>query len=207
MPGLEEDDSSEGEEAEEVEPQRSAGGDASRLDQVSADTWEIPGDIIIREHHTPRTKLFVPEDADFPTPGKYIDILRTTETNIEEKAEAEIKDFWTEVGPRKLSVPWTGRTLFQILRPKPPDGKKWVAGRLTKIQATTRPDSIWPEIWQRMSAKQKKEEIEAWSNQKPLRDEARKKKYIFHILGDDIDEYNKVLKEAKESIQYRAPRR
>jgi len=185
--------------AEEGQPSDS--GNAEHPDIVAeADTWIMSGDTVIRKHDTPRTTLFVPQEADCPIPLKYIDILRTTETSISERAEAEIRDFWTAAGARTLSGPWTGRTVFYLLRPKPPPGKKWVEGRLTKIQATTRPDSVWPEIWSRMSKKNKQKEIDAWSKEGPARDEERKKRGIIHVPDAEVDDFNRIVADAKEKL-------
>ena len=50
---------------------------------------------------------------------------------------------------------WT--TKFTLLNEKPPLGYMWSGERLRKVQATTRPDDLWPEIWSNMSkAAQKK---------------------------------------------------
>ena len=60
---------------------------------------------------------------------------------------------------RHLSHVWTGRTRFTILRPSPPDGFKWCEGRSTRVQKTTRPENIWPEVWQSLSNTNKQKEI------------------------------------------------
>ena len=49
------------------------------------DTWRITRDLLIITHNKPRTKLFQPTDANCPIPIKYIDIMRTTETDLVEK--------------------------------------------------------------------------------------------------------------------------
>ena len=59
---------------------------------------------------------------------------------------------------KELSGQWAGKTYIKIMRPEPPPGKKWVLGRLTRIQKTTRPDSVWPELWTSFSPKEKKKE-------------------------------------------------
>ena len=47
---------------------------------------------------------------------------------------------------------------FTLLNEKHPKGYMWSGRRHTKIQATLRPDYVWPEIWPDMSkAAQKKE--------------------------------------------------
>lgn len=159
---------------EEEEPQteasdQEASGDAPPQEiKLEPDTWSITDDLLIRHHNTPRTKLFMPDEIECPLPLKYLDILRRTETDSDYQVERTIRDFWIEAGPRELSTAWVGRTCFTMLRPKPPSGYKWVEGRLTKMQQTNRPDSVWPEMWQHMSKKQKKCEIEEWEKESKL---------------------------------------
>ena len=62
-------------------------------------------------------------------------------------SESTIDDMWTEAMGINLSEEWTGTTRFQILRTRHLEGYKWVKGRSTKIQETTRPDSFWPVAW------------------------------------------------------------
>ena len=124
------------------------------------DFWILTRDLLIRYHNVPRDKLFVPDAADCPIPLKYLDVMRVTETDLDTKAERRIPDIWTDNTDgnpsRDLSSPWVGRTMFDILRPRPPPGMKWVEGRLTRVQSTTRPDNVWPESWELMSRKMQK---------------------------------------------------
>ena len=39
-----------------------------------------------------------------------------------------------------------GKTIFYILRPPAPPGYSWVQGLSTKIQTTSHPDNILPEV-------------------------------------------------------------
>ena len=45
---------------------------------------------------------------------------------------------------------WTGFTQFILLEEKPPNGCLWSGGGLTKRQATSRPDYLWPELWTKL---------------------------------------------------------
>ena len=42
--------------------------------------------------------------------------------------------------------------------------KKWVNGRPTKVQQTTRPDTIWPVEWPKLSRNQKRDDIGIWDS-------------------------------------------
>ena len=68
-------------------------------------------------HVVPRSKMFVPTDENCPFPVKCLDVTRRTYTDLENKAEAEVEDIWTDAGPKELSDSWRGKTVFTILRP------------------------------------------------------------------------------------------
>ena len=77
---------------------------------------------------------------------KYIDVSRTTHTNLDVKQEKRIDDYWNIDGSRDLSDPWTGFTQFILLEEKPPDGYMWSGERLTRKQLTSRPYYLWPKL-------------------------------------------------------------
>ena len=77
----------------------------------------------------PRVKLYSPREESFPIPLKYIDVSRTTHTNLDVKQEKRIDDYWNIDGSRDLSDPWTGFTQFTLLEEKPPDGFLWSGER------------------------------------------------------------------------------
>ncbi len=70
-------------------------------------------------HVVSRSILFIPTDENCPFPIKYFDVTRRTYTDLENKAEAEVEDIWTDDGPRQLSDSWRGKTVLTILRPLP----------------------------------------------------------------------------------------
>ena len=94
-----------------------------------------------RHHVEPRVELYSPREESFPIPLKYIDVTRTTHTNLDVKLEKRIDDYWNIDGSRDLSDPWTGFTQFTLLDEKAPDGYTWSGERLTRKQLTSRPDS------------------------------------------------------------------
>ena len=85
----------------------------------------MSGNFICRHHVEPRVKLYSPREESFPIPLKYIDVSRTTQTNLDVKQERRIDDYWNIDGSRDLSDYWTGSTQFTLLEEKPPDGKMW----------------------------------------------------------------------------------
>ena len=114
------------------------------------DFWSMSGSFIYRHHVEPRVKLYSPREESFLIPLKYIDVSRTTHTNLDVKQEKRIDDYWNIDGSRDLSDPWTGFTQFTLLEEKEPDGYMWFGERLTRKQLTSRPDSLWPELWKSM---------------------------------------------------------
>ena len=84
------------------------------------DFWSMSGNFIYRHHVEPRVKLYSPREESFPIPLKYIDVSRTTHTNLDVKQERRIDDYWNIDGSRDLSDSWTGFTQFTLLEEKPP---------------------------------------------------------------------------------------
>ena len=82
------------------------------------DFWSMSGSFIYRHHVEPRVKLHSPREESFPIPLKYIDVTRTTHTNLDVKQEKRIDDCWNIDGSRELSDPWTGFTHCTLLDEK-----------------------------------------------------------------------------------------
>ena len=60
----------------------------------------MSGSFIYRHHVEPRVKLYSPREESFPIPLKYIDVPRTTHTNLDVKQEKRIDDYWNIDGSR-----------------------------------------------------------------------------------------------------------
>ena len=191
------------EEAEQIDQQQDDSGVRGNLDPNGLepfDYWTVTSELIIRHHLRPRTDLFVPSDSDSPIPIKYIDVLRSTSTDLDDYKEKSIQDIWSIDKDKKLSGQWTGRTTFTLLKSKPPPGFKWVEGRLTKIQKSKRPDSIRPEEWPHLSRKDQLREIALWQEEGPKRQQARDARARHYIEEAEVDEYTKILAKAKEEF-------
>ena len=92
-------------------------------------------------------------------PLQFLDVPRQTQTDIDRGEYPDmqnIKDVWMSGAPsldpaRSLPTEWTGRTMIDLMRPKPPKGYEYVQGRLTKLnkckKGLTRPGNIRPEDW------------------------------------------------------------
>ena len=165
---------------------------------AESDFWTCNSSVLTRHHVKPRSKLFVPSMFDCPIPLKWLDVYRHTITNLPDVKEANVNDFWRDTKCPALSGLWTGRTVFDIIRPKPPDGYKYICGwRKTKIQKTTRPDSMIPEEFNRLSKKNKAKEIEKWKIEGPKLEAARTRAKVHFVPVAEVEEYEKTLAEAK----------
>ena len=93
------------------------------------DFWSMSGNFKNRHHVEPRVKLYSPREESFPIPLKYIDVSRTTQTNMDVVEESRIDDYWNIDGSRDLSDSWTGLTQFTLLSEKPiygqNSGEEW----------------------------------------------------------------------------------
>ena len=88
------------------------------------DLWSMSGNFTYRHHVEPRVKLYSPRES-FPIPLKYIDVSRTTRTNLDVMLERRIDDFCNIDESRGLSDSWTGFAQFTVLEEKLPDGFLW----------------------------------------------------------------------------------
>ena len=80
------------------------------------DFWSMSRYFIFRHHVEPRVKLYSPREESFPIPLKYIDLSRTTHTNLDVMQESRIDDYWNIDGSRDLSALDRFHTLYSIGR-------------------------------------------------------------------------------------------
>ena len=69
----------------------------------------------------------------------------------------------------------------------------WFGERLTKRQATSRPDHLWPEICMKLARNAKLSEKQKWAIEKPKLDNRGKLRGIYFVDPED--------KEFKETIR------
>ena len=74
------------------EPEESPTTESTDDAEARADFWSIQGDFIYRHHNESRVQLYVPKDETFPTPLKYIDVTRSTHTDLDVMQEKCIDD-------------------------------------------------------------------------------------------------------------------
>ena len=164
------------------------------------DFWSMSGNFIFRHHVEPRVQLCSPREESFPIPLKYIDVSRTTHTNLDVRQERRIHDYWNIDGSRDLSDYWTGFTPFSLLEEKPPNGHMWFGERLTRKQLTPRPDCLRPELWTKLGGNAQLKERQKWSYEKPKLDNARKLRGISFIDPED-KEIQETIKNARKKLE------
>ena len=98
-----------------------------------------------------------------------------------------IDDYWFVDSSRHLSDSWAGFTKFTPLKEKPPKEYMWSRERLTKIQTTTRPDYVWPEVWTKIGQAAHNREKQEWAKEETKLDNARRPRGIYFIDPDDIE--------------------
>ena len=106
------------------------------------DYWETRGNVLVRVHVQPRTRMFCPIDAEDLPPGhiEAYDVIRETRTSLDTADECSIRDVWDGVSPqdrRPLSTFWTGETSFP-LKPKPLGHGLWETKGVQVNQAQQR---------------------------------------------------------------------
>ena len=60
--------------------------------------WTIAGNYIYRHHVEPRVKLHVLNEASFPIPLEYIDVVRRTNTTLDVLLGSRVDDCWNVDG-------------------------------------------------------------------------------------------------------------
>ena len=99
--------------------------------EAKYDFWSMSGSFIYRHHVEPRVELYSSREESFPIPPKYIDVSRTTQTNLDVMQDRRIHDYRNINGSRDLSDSWTGFTQVVI---------KWETYRRIYV--------VWREKWQ-----------------------------------------------------------
>ena len=167
------------------------------------DFWSMSGNFIYRHHVEPRVKLYSPREESFPIPLKYIDVSRTTHTNLDVMQERRIDDYWNVDGSRDLSGSWTGFTQFILLEEKLPDGYMWSGCETDKKAAnTSRPEHLRPELWIELGRNVELRERQKWSLEKPKLDDARKLRGIYFIDPEDEEfKFKETIKNARKKLE------
>ena len=144
--------------------------------------WSIQGDFISRHHNEPQVQLYVPKEETFTMPLTYIDVTRATCTNLDVLI-LTIVGMWTRI--EVYQILGQDSRKFTLLKEKnPPKGYTWSGKRLTKNQATTRPENLWPDVWSKMGKAARKKEKQERANENPESRQCSKvERHLFHRSG------------------------
>ena len=71
-------------------------------------------------------------------------------------------------------------------------------------QTTSRPDTLWPEIWKHMSDASKRKEKQKWAIEKPRLENAIRLRGIYFIELDD-EEFKRTMKNARRKLEVPMP--
>ena len=75
-----------------------------------------------------------------------------------------------------------------------------VRGAAEKMQATTTPDQLWPEIWSSMSKAAQRKEKQQWAIEKPKLKKCEKLRGIDFIDPEDV-EVEETMKNALKKVE------
>ena len=134
------------------------------------DFWSMSGNFIYRHHVEPRVKLYSPREESFHIPLKYIDVSRTTCTNLVSNKRNASMIIGISMGQETCRI--LGQVSHNLLY--------WKKNLQTDLcgpggkQQTSRPDPLWLEIWKTMGKNAKLKEKQKWSNEKLHLENARK---------------------------------
>ena len=95
-------------------------------------------------------------------------------------------------------------TRFIVLIENPLDGYTWFVWILTRKQTTSRPNTVWPDLWKHMSDASKRKEKLKWAIEKPKLDNARRLRGIFFI-EPDYEEFKRTMKKARRKLEIPMP--
>ena len=84
-----------------------------------------------------------------------------------------------------MSDYWIGFTQLILLEEKPPDGFMWSGERLTRKHLTSRPDYLWPELWEKLRRNAELRKKLKWAIEKPKLDNTRRLRGIYFIENED----------------------
>ena len=115
----------------------------------------VKKNFIYRHHVEPRVKLYSPREESFPIPLKYIDVSRTTHTNLDVKQERHIDDYWNIDGSRDLSEYCDKFHSGYSIRRETSRRIYVVWGETDKKTDYIKPDYLWPEFgrnWEKCQA-------------------------------------------------------
>ena len=169
--------------------------------EARADFWSVQGDFIHRHHNETRVQLYVPKEKTFPIPLKHIDVTRSTHTDLDVMQEKHV-ELLLECRFEQKLVRFVER--FHEVYPTERKNSQTTyvvrKRRLTKVQTTTRPDHVCPEVWTKNCKAAQNREKQEWKNEEPKLDNARRLRGNYFTDPDDQD-HKETLKNARIKLE------
>ena len=160
------------------------------------DFWSTSGIFIYRHHVEPRVKLSSPREESFLVPLQYIDIFRTTHSNLVRRKASMIIGILMALETCLI----LGQVSHNFYWKKTSKRTYVVWWRLTRKQLTSRAGHLWPELWKSMGKNAKLKEKQKWSEEKIHLDIARKLRGIYFIDPED-KELKETIKNARKKLE------
>ena len=130
---------------------------------------------------------------------KYIDVSRTTHTNLDVKQEKRTMIIGISMGLETCQI--LGQVSHNLLFSKKNlPTNMWSRVRLTRKQLTSRPDHLWPELWKSKGKHAKRKEKQKWSHEKLHLENERKLRGIYFIDPED-KELKETIKNARKKLE------
>ena len=142
----------------------------------------------------------MPKEETISIPLKYFDVTRSTHTDLVFCKQNVLTIIGMSI--RADICQTHGEDLQSSLcwKRNPPKRYMWSGWRLTKIQATTRPDHAWPEVWTKIGKAAQNREKQERAKEKPKLDNAQRLRGIYFIDPDD-EEYKETLKNETRKLE------
>ena len=136
----------------------------------------------------------MPKEGTFPIPLKYIEVTRSTHTDLDLLQVKRIDDYWNFDSSKHLSDSLRGFTKFTLLREKP---AKWIfvvrraTDKVSNNYQTRLCLQMFGQNWSTRSESRNKPE---WAKEKPKLDNAPKLRGIYFVDPEDREYSEDILK-------------
>ena len=116
------------------------------------------------------------------------------------KQEKRIDDYWNVDGSKDFSDPLTNFTQFTFMGRKNSRRTFVVRVEINEETVASRPEHLWPELWESMGKNAKLKEKQIWYNEKLHFENARKLRGNCFI-GPEDTEFKETIKNARKKLE------
>ena len=135
----------------------------------------------------------MPKEETFPIPLKYIEVTRSTHTDLDLLQEKRIDDYWNFDSSKHLSDSWRGFTKFTLLKEKLAKGIFVVRRATDKVSNNYQTRLCMQKFGQNWSTRSESSIKQEWAKEKPKLDNAPTLRGIY-IIDPDDREYSQKYK-------------